>query len=172
MEKNIPEFEHARVRATIDEAVSRKQTFELEHQVIRADGTLGWTHSRAVPILDDAGNIIEWFGTASDVTRRKQAEEELKDIRSRMEAALEAGAIGTWAWDVQADRFFGDASLAHIFGVAPEAVAGGAAGRHRRSHPPGRPGAASPRSCRRPSSQETGTRPTTGSYGPTGRFGG
>ena len=64
-------------------------------------------------------------GRPSDVTRRKQAEEELRDIRSRMEAALEAGAIGTWAWDVQADRFFGDASLAHIFGVPPEAVAGG-----------------------------------------------
>ncbi len=125
MEKNIPEFEHARVRAAIDEAVARKQKFELEHQVFGADGTLGWTHSRAVPILDDAGNIIEWFGTASDVTRRKQAEEDLKDIRSRMEAALEAGAIGTWAWDVQADRFFGDASLAHIFGVPREAVGGG-----------------------------------------------
>ena len=78
MEKNIPEFEHARVQAAIDEAICTKQTFELEHQVIRADGTLGWTHSRAVPILDDAGHIIEWFGTASDVTRRKRAEEDLQ----------------------------------------------------------------------------------------------
>jgi PAS domain S-box-containing protein len=125
MEKNIPAFEHARVRAAIAAAVSTGQTFELEHQVIRADGSCGWTHSRAVPIVDDAGTIVEWFGTASDVSRRKQAEGDLKDIRSRMEAALEAGAIGTWAWSVQADRFSGDASLAHIFGVAPEVVAGG-----------------------------------------------
>lgn len=125
MEKNLPEFEHARVRAAIDAAIFNKQTFELEHRVVRADGSLGWTHSRAVPILDDGGHIVEWFGTASDVTRRKQAEEGLQDIRSRMEAALEAGAIGTWAWDVQGDQFFGDASLAHIFGVPPEAVRGG-----------------------------------------------
>lgn len=124
MERNLPEFEHSRVRAAIAEAIARRQTFELEHQVIGADGTLGWTHSRAVPILDDDGNIVEWFGTASDVTRRKRAEEELQDIRSRMDAALEAGAIGTWAWDVQGDLFFGDASLAYIFGVAPEAVYG------------------------------------------------
>jgi PAS domain S-box-containing protein len=125
MEKNIPAFERARVQAAIDDAIAGKQKFELEHQVIRADGTLGWTHSRAVPILDAAGNILEWFGTASDVTRRKQVEEDLQDIRSRMVTALEAGAIGTWAWDVQADRFFGDASVAHIFGVSHEAVAGG-----------------------------------------------
>jgi PAS domain S-box-containing protein len=125
METNIPQSEHASVRAAIDEAVTTGQPFELEHQVLRTDGTIGWTHSRAIPIFDDAGNVCEWFGTASDVTRRKQAEEDLKDIRSRMEAALEAGAIGTWTWDVQADRFFGDASLAHIFGVAREAVSGG-----------------------------------------------
>lgn len=125
MEKNIPETEHPRIRAMIEKAVTGKQTFELEHQVVRADGTLGWTHSRAVPMLDAEGEITEWFGTASDVTRRKQAEEDLQDIRSRMEAALAAGAIGTWAWDVVADRFYGDASLARIFGVAPEVVSGG-----------------------------------------------
>jgi PAS domain S-box-containing protein len=125
MEKNLPAFEHARVRAAIADAIANKQRFELEHQVIRADGTLGWTHSRAVPVLDDEGNIVEWFGTASDVTRRKQAEEQLQDIQSRMDAALEAGAIGTWAWDVPGDRFFGDNSLANIFGVPPSAVGGG-----------------------------------------------
>ncbi|HWI16450.1 MAG TPA: PAS domain S-box protein [Vicinamibacterales bacterium] len=125
MEKNLPQFEHARVRAAIAEAISNRQTFELEHQVFRADGTLGWTHSRAVPILDDSGNIVEWFGTASDVTRRKQAEADLDDIRSRMESALQAGAIGTWAWDVQGDHFYGDASLASIFGVSRDTVSGG-----------------------------------------------
>lgn len=85
MEKNLPEFEHARVRAAIDEAVSNKQTFELEHQVVRADGGLGWTHSKAVPILDDGGNIIEWFGTASDVTDGKLAEAELQRVTAESE---------------------------------------------------------------------------------------
>ncbi|MBC8087891.1 MAG: PAS domain S-box protein [Phycisphaerae bacterium] len=125
MEQNIPLFERARLQAAIAEAISGRKMFELEHQVVGTDGALGWTHSRAVPILDDAGNITEWFGTASDITRRKQAEAELTDIRSRMEAALEAGAIGTWAWDIPADRFFGDASFSRIFGVPQTIVAGG-----------------------------------------------
>jgi PAS domain-containing protein len=43
--------------------------FELEHRVRRPDGTLGWTLSRAVPLLDDDGQIIEWVGAATDVTR-------------------------------------------------------------------------------------------------------
>lgn len=60
-----------------------------------------------------------------ETLERARVARELTDIRSRMESALEAGAIGTWAWDVQQDRFYGDASLAHIFGVSPEAVSGG-----------------------------------------------
>jgi PAS domain S-box-containing protein len=125
LQKNIPESEHASVQAAVQEARTSKTMFELEHQVIRADGTLGWTFSRAIPLFDNEGQIVEWFGAASDITRRKTAEENLRDIRARMEAALTAGTIGTWSWDVQQDRFFGDASLARLFGVEQEDVAGG-----------------------------------------------
>jgi PAS domain S-box-containing protein len=74
------------VKAAIDEAIRTKSTFELEHRVIRADGSLGWTSSRAIPVKDASGAVIEWFGAASDITARKRAEEELR----RSEAALEA----------------------------------------------------------------------------------
>jgi signal transduction histidine kinase len=43
------------------------------------DGTLGWILSRAVPLLDPHGEIVEWFGTARDVTVRRSAEEALRD---------------------------------------------------------------------------------------------
>ena len=85
MERNLPAFEHERVRAEIAEAIAGKRTFEMEHQVNRPDGTLGWTYSRAVPILDARGDILEWLGAASDITARKRAEEE----RSRLAAASE-----------------------------------------------------------------------------------
>lgn len=125
MESNVPSSQHSIVKAAIEDALKRRSMFELEHQVVRKDGSIGWTHSRAVPIFDDKDQIVEWFGIASDVTRRKEAEGALNDIRSRMETALAAGAIGTWNWDVQADAFFGDASLARIFGVDVELVSGG-----------------------------------------------
>jgi two-component sensor histidine kinase len=42
------------------------------------DGSVGWTFARAVPLLDEAGEITEWFGAASDVTARKETEEHLR----------------------------------------------------------------------------------------------
>jgi hypothetical protein len=47
--------------------------------VIRVDGTLGWIYSRAIPIIDADGGIAEWFGAATDVTRRKEDEQRLRN---------------------------------------------------------------------------------------------
>ena len=76
-----------RVMAAIRHSVATKSTFELEHRVRRADGTIGWTLSRAVPLLDAAGNITEWFGAASDVTARKRAEEALRASEEELREA-------------------------------------------------------------------------------------
>ena len=75
VETYIPADERPRVRDAIERAIADKDVFELEHRVLRADGTVGWTHSRAIPILDNAGGIVEWLGAASDVTARVKADQ-------------------------------------------------------------------------------------------------
>lgn len=75
----------AKVKAAVARALKNKTIFELEHQVLRADGSAGWTFSRAVPILDDNGEILEWFGAASDITEHKKAEQALKETTIRAE---------------------------------------------------------------------------------------
>lgn len=69
--------DQARVLAAIDAAIAAKSIFELEHRVLRVDGELGWAQSRAVPLLDPDGAIIEWIGAATDVTDRKRIEASL-----------------------------------------------------------------------------------------------
>ena len=69
--------DHPAVRAAIQKAIRNKRRFELEHRIIRVDGTVGWTSSRAVPLLDARGEISEWIGAARDVTEHRRAEEAL-----------------------------------------------------------------------------------------------
>ncbi|MGH9514073.1 MAG: PAS domain S-box protein [Terriglobales bacterium] len=73
---------------SIRQAVSAKSTFELEHRLRRADGSLGWTYSRAVPLLDRNGEIVEWFGAASDITARKEAEERYRKLAQTLDAEV------------------------------------------------------------------------------------
>jgi len=76
------------VLRTIHEAVRTKSMFELEHRVRRTNGTLGWTYSRAVPLLNVSGEILEWFGAASDFTARKEAEENFRKLAQTLDAEV------------------------------------------------------------------------------------
>lgn len=61
----------------IRKSIETKSVYSLEHRVRRVDGTLGWAFSRAIPILDANGELVEWFGAATDITARKQNEQAL-----------------------------------------------------------------------------------------------
>jgi signal transduction histidine kinase/CheY-like chemotaxis protein len=89
---NIEDYVHPEdldlARSTIQAAIDGKRVFELEHRVLRADGSPGWTYSKAVPLLNADGDIYEWIGSASDITERKLAELKLKDIDRRKDEFL------------------------------------------------------------------------------------
>lgn len=57
--------------------------YQMEHRVIMRDGSYRWHLSRALPQHDDKGDIIKWYGTATDVHEQKLNEEalELKNVQ-------------------------------------------------------------------------------------------
>jgi PAS domain S-box-containing protein len=65
--------------------------FENEMRLRRAaDGKYRWFLVRGVPQLDEQGNILKWYGIASDIEDRKQAEEELRQTQAaQFEISLE-----------------------------------------------------------------------------------
>ena len=52
-----------------------------------------------------------------EISERQQIEEALQQSQSRLQLALDAGAIGIWDWDVVNGRIYMDDRLATIFGV-------------------------------------------------------
>ena len=78
LERYIHPEDKARVMDAVREAIRTQGVFELEHRVLRPDGALGWVFSRAIPLVDNKGNITEWFGTASDVTERRRHQQALE----------------------------------------------------------------------------------------------
>src|SRR5688572_22247291 len=75
--------DRSQVAALIAEAVKAKCLLEIEHRMKRVDGASGWSLSRVVPLLNEQGEIVEWFGAARDVTARRNVEEALRDSDRR-----------------------------------------------------------------------------------------
>lgn len=107
----LPEDQQQVLRA-VGEAIRTKTMFVLEHRVRRADGSVGWTLSRAIPLLDERGEITEWFGAASDITDQKLYQESQSRLAAIVDSADDAivskgldSIIRTW--NQGATRMFG-----------------------------------------------------------------
>lgn len=59
------------------EALRTGQPYELEYPLRRRDGQYRWHLGRALPIRDESGKVIRWFGTNTDIHDRKQIEDAL-----------------------------------------------------------------------------------------------
>jgi PAS domain S-box-containing protein len=112
LDQHIPLDDQPRVLEAIQTATRTKSMFALEHRVKRPDGSFGWTFSRAVPMLDEHGEITEWIGSASDITERKLAAEKAARLASIVEQSDDAiiskdfaGIVQTW--NKAAEKIFG-----------------------------------------------------------------
>ena len=65
---------------------------ELEQRLRRSNGEFRWFLCRYVPVRDDSGKIVKWYGTCTDIEDRKQAEDALR--RNQAFFAAEAQRIG------------------------------------------------------------------------------
>ena len=71
------------------EALAHGQALECELRLRRAtDGAHRWFLLREVPIKDETGKVLRWYGTATDIHERKQAEEALQASDRRKDEFL------------------------------------------------------------------------------------
>jgi formate hydrogenlyase transcriptional activator len=61
------------------EIVASGQGGEFEGRLRRRDGVFRWFLARFEPVRDDAGEIVRWYGTSTDIDALKQAEAKLRE---------------------------------------------------------------------------------------------
>jgi PAS domain S-box-containing protein len=81
------------------------EVFELETRVRRASGEYRWMFHRKVPLRDERGEIVKWYGSSLDIEDRKTTEEQLRrnaEALQRSEFYLAEGQrlghMGSWAF--------------------------------------------------------------------------
>lgn len=69
---------------------TKGEIFEYEARVRRADGQYRWMLHRKVPLHDERGNIVRWFGSSIDIDDRKQAEEKVRQDEQELRRIVDA----------------------------------------------------------------------------------
>jgi len=73
------------------------EPFEREARLRRSDGAYRWFLLRAVPLRDERGNVVKWYGTTTDIEDRKRAEEALLEAQANLARVTRAVAMGELA---------------------------------------------------------------------------
>jgi PAS domain S-box-containing protein len=85
-------------------------------RVLARDGTWRWIEASVRNLLNHPGVrgiVINW----RDVTRRKEAEDALRQREQRLKLALAATELGVWEWDPRTDSLYWSPECCRIFGV-------------------------------------------------------
>ena len=102
-------------RLTRGEAVD-----DLEYRIVRPDGSTRWIAGRGYPIFDAQGRVYRIVGSASDITERKRAEEQLLREQSHLAMAQRMARMGVWSWNPSSGDMFGSEEFYRIFGIDPD----------------------------------------------------
>lgn len=77
-------------------AVARHEAYVMEHRIRMLDGSYRWHLSRAFPALDEAGEVVQWYGTATDIDELKRAEEAIRESEQRFRTMANSAPMLVW----------------------------------------------------------------------------
>ncbi|MGC4064713.1 MAG: ATP-binding protein [Polyangiaceae bacterium] len=101
LQRFVPAEEIDRIKQAINSVLQlreTKETLQLEHSIIRADGVRRFIAARVEIVRDDSGAPVKFFGANQDITERKQAEAALlASNRSLHEATARAKELAEQA---------------------------------------------------------------------------
>jgi PAS domain S-box-containing protein len=95
-----------RVLPIVKEAWQRDEPWELTFPLRRHDGEYRWFLTRAYPVKDEAGRVLYWIGTNTDIHAQLETEKALKQSEMQLRRLADFVPQIVWATDQDGDHDF------------------------------------------------------------------
>jgi len=101
-------------------AVASGEPFEDEVRFRRADGQYRWHLQRGVPLRDEVGRIVRWFGVLTDIEDRKRAEDTVREQEAELRQMLDFAPELIVVFGPDFQRFYANRTALDYAGVTLE----------------------------------------------------
>ena len=85
-----------RVMSGIECSWASGDPWEDTFPLLGHDGEYRWFLSRALPIRETSGRIVRWFGTNTDITEQKRAQERISESERRFRTMADKAPVMIW----------------------------------------------------------------------------
>jgi PAS domain S-box-containing protein len=134
-----PDDLHADLEHVRELLTGEIQTYSMEKRYFRKSGEIVWINLTVALVRAPDGAPKYFVSVVEDINQRKRAEEALQESEERLRLATEAAQVGTWDWDLVANRLRWDPTLLRMFGFEPGRLEGNMEAWLERVHPEDRP---------------------------------
>ncbi|GET42870.1 PAS domain-containing protein [Microseira wollei] len=112
------------IQAQWSAALVSETTYQVEMRIRRAsDDTYRWFLVRAIPLRDERGQVVQWYGTSTDIDARKQVEAALRQMNERFRLATLAIDGIVFEWNMLSGEVYRSEGLYQLIGVRAEDAA-------------------------------------------------
>ncbi|MBM4428970.1 MAG: PAS domain S-box protein, partial [Chloroflexi bacterium] len=122
--QDIPAEDQQRVCDLLVSLSHDRPVGQIENRVIASDGSVRWMQWTDRAILDEQGQVVEFQSVGRDVTRRRQAEEELRQLKEFNESIVQNMAEGIVLQDEAGRVTFVNPAAAALLGREPAELVG------------------------------------------------
>ncbi|HEY0458307.1 MAG TPA: PAS domain S-box protein, partial [Pyrinomonadaceae bacterium] len=120
----IPEDARPRTEAFVQTLLRDRQSKTIEHEVIQADGSVGWQLWIDYLILDAQGNLIELQGIGRDTTEQNRIAKALVESEEKYRQIVDTMMEGIWIVNTDKRIYFVNRQLAEMLGYTVEELIG------------------------------------------------
>nr|MBS0037887.1 PAS domain S-box protein [Saprospiraceae bacterium] len=95
----------------------KEEKYHIDFRMIHKDGSIRWISAKGAAVRDSQGRVYRMAGSHTDITRRKNIENELRQAKELNEQAGQMARVGAWEFDVERDKLTWSSVTKKIMGV-------------------------------------------------------
>jgi len=100
------------------QGLPRGESILREEPVVAPDGQAITVLTKKYPIFDSSGELIGTGNISTDITKRKLAEDALRESQQRLSLATRSADIAIWDWDIANNKMRWDNQMFRLYGIS------------------------------------------------------
>jgi PAS domain S-box-containing protein len=74
---------------TIERAILEKSDYQVDFRIVLPNGAVRWIHTLGHPVLNDAGDLVQFVGSSMDFTKSKAAEDKIRQQEAELQQIVD-----------------------------------------------------------------------------------